>query len=76
LSDRFDSISEEHLDARALGHQNSSQGAAHDLEIVADSVAELITAHSADDVSVPVDKERGLDLRAGRNDLVMDPPSA
>jgi hypothetical protein len=39
-------------------------------------VAELITAHSADDVSVPVDKERGLDLRAGRNDLVMDPPSA
>src|SRR5262249_20917025 len=72
LSHRFDSIPEDHLDARCLRHQDSTQGAAHDLEVVADSVAEVIAAHSTDDVAVPVDEECGLHLRACRNDLVMD----
>jgi hypothetical protein len=71
LGDVLDDITEDDVDVPCLLHQDLAQVAAHDLEVPAAPVSELVAAHLADDVAVAIDQLGATHLRTRLDDRVM-----
>ena len=60
LVDRRHRLAVERLDVRAGRLEDPAEGAAHDLQVVATPVAEVVAGHPADLVAVTVDEDGAL----------------
>src|SRR5262245_52703390 len=72
LRDRLDGVAENELDVAERVLQDLAEVAANDLDITADTMAEVIAAHAIDDVAILIDEHGALHIGVGGDNRVMN----